>query len=66
MTRGSEDEAVAPPLEEGCKRWVPLAIRVERADLEVLWSRVTDNDAPSRFIRDLVAELAEVVGLRGR
>ena len=41
-------------------RAVPLPVHVERADLEVLWSRVTENDAPSRFVRELVAETAEV------
>jgi len=36
----------------------PLPIDLERSELEMLWSRVTDNDPPSRFIRELVAEIA--------
>lgn len=39
-------------------RAVPLPIRLERSELEVLWSRVTENDAPTRFIRELVVEIA--------
>ena len=38
-------------------RSASLPLRIERSDLEVLWSRVTDDDAASRFVRELVAEV---------
>ena len=39
-------------------RTTPIPFPLEDAKLELLWSRVTDEDAPCRFIRDLVAEVA--------
>lgn len=47
-------------------RALPLPFELERSELELLWSRVTENDAPSRFVRELVAEVAMTMDTRGR
>ncbi len=39
-------------------RAAPLPFHLTGPDLELLWSRVTENDAPTQFVRDLVVELA--------
>jgi LysR family transcriptional activator of mexEF-oprN operon len=43
-------------------RALRLPFELERSDLELLWSRVTEDDAPSRFVRELVAEIALTIG----
>jgi LysR family transcriptional activator of mexEF-oprN operon len=57
-------------------RTSPLPFALESVGLELLWSRVTDSDAATRFVRGLVANIVEglesephgraVVGLRKR
>jgi LysR family transcriptional activator of mexEF-oprN operon len=39
-----------------------LPFELERSELELLWSKVTENDAASRFVRELVAEVASTMG----
>jgi LysR family transcriptional activator of mexEF-oprN operon len=46
-------------------RALPLPIALERSELELLWSRVTEDDAPSRLVRELVAEAASTMDARG-
>jgi LysR family transcriptional activator of mexEF-oprN operon len=43
-------------------RALPLPFEVERSELELLWSRASASDAPSRFVRELVAEVAATMG----
>ncbi|MDB4975329.1 MAG: LysR family transcriptional regulator [Myxococcaceae bacterium] len=43
-------------------RLVRVPFALENANLELLWSRVTDNDAPSRFVRNAVEEVAASLG----
>lgn len=43
-------------------RVAPLPFPLEGAKLELLWSRVTDDDGPSRFARDLVTDVAASLG----
>src|SRR5262249_14129567 len=45
-------------------RALPLPVDLGRSDLELLWSRVTENDAPSRFVREVIAELASTMTAR--
>jgi LysR family transcriptional activator of mexEF-oprN operon len=42
-------------------RALRLPFEIERSELELLWSRVTENDAASRFVRELVAEVAQTM-----
>ena len=37
-------------------RMAPVPFTVDPTPLEMLWSRVSDADAASKFVRDLVAE----------
>jgi LysR family transcriptional activator of mexEF-oprN operon len=37
---------------------LPLPFELPRSKLEMLWSRVTEDDAPSRFIREITIEIA--------
>jgi LysR family transcriptional activator of mexEF-oprN operon len=39
-------------------RALPLPFELERSELELIWSRVTEDDAACRFVRELVAEIA--------
>jgi LysR family transcriptional regulator, mexEF-oprN operon transcriptional activator len=43
-------------------RALALPFDLERSDLELLWSRVTDNDPPSRLVRELLTEIASTMG----
>lgn len=47
-------------------RSAPLPVPLERSSLEILWSRVTENDSPSRFMRELVAEIIAAADIRPR
>ena len=40
-------------------RTAVLPVSVDSVSLELLWSRVTDHDAPGRFVRDLVASIVD-------
>lgn len=42
----------------------PLPFALQKADLEMLWSRVTDNDAALSFVRTLIADVAATLPQR--